>query len=121
MGDTVAVMISSASLEAVSTALDLVDAAVSMEMPVHVYLTGGAVALLAEGGGAGAPSAEERAAVLARVRSVKEEGEVTVYACSRAMAAHGIDPDALPAEVDMPAGFAYFLSVAGDAAVTLNF
>ncbi|MGH7747891.1 MAG: DsrE family protein [Candidatus Dormibacteria bacterium] len=125
MPDTIAVMISSPGVEAVSTALDLAVAAASVEMGAHLYFSGAAVIWFSSHGGAaeavGAPTGEEREAVLARLRTAKELGDVKVYACSRAMTAHGIAREDVPPEVDHPAGLATFLSLARKALFTLNF
>jgi peroxiredoxin family protein len=125
MADSLAVMVSSGTREAISTALDVLEAAVAMEMESHLYLTGPAVAWAGQGpgDGEGAPAGateQARAAFRARLREIKEEGELKVYACSRAMGEHGVPKGSLAPEVDMPAGFAYFLSLASEASVTLN-
>ncbi len=129
MAGSLAVMVSSGTEEAISTALDVLEAAVAMEMESHLYLTGAAVVWAgqgpanAEGTPRGHPAGATdvaRAAFRARLREIKEEGELKVYACSRAMGEHGVPKDLLAPEIDMPAGFAYFLSLASDASVTLN-
>jgi len=124
MADSLALMVSSGGPEAMATALDLLEAAAAMEMESHLYLTAAAVAWV---GPAADPerappwAAEEaRAEVAKRLHDIKEDGRLSVYACTRAMAVHGIAPDRLSGEVDMPAGFAYFLNVASEATVTLN-
>jgi len=123
MADSVAVMVSTGTEEAVSTAVSVVEAATSMEMEAHLYLTGGAVAWVGPADPSRRPpgaTEEARAEFARRLREVKEDGTLTVYACSRAMADHGIARDALAPEVDTPAGFAYFLTLAAEATVTLN-
>jgi len=124
MADSVAVMVSTATGEAIGRALDVVEAATAMEMAAHLYLTGPAVAFLGPADPARAPieaTPEARARLAERLREIKEEGELTVYACSRAMADHGLSKQALGPEVDSPAGFAFFLDLASEAKVTLNF
>lgn len=124
MADSLALMVSSGGSDAMATALDLLEAAAAMEMEAHLYLTAAAVAWVGPAGDPerASPWATEqaRAEVARRLHDIKEDGSLTVYACTRAMAAHGIGPEGLCEEVDMPAGFAYFLNVAGEAAVTLN-
>jgi peroxiredoxin family protein len=125
MADSVAVMISTASVEAVAAALDLVAAAATIEMGAHMYFRGAAVTWFSAQGdavdAARSPTREEREAMLARLRTVKDLGDVKVYACSRAMTEHGIAAADVPPEVDSPAGMATFLSLARKATVTLNF
>jgi peroxiredoxin family protein len=125
MADSVAVMISTASVEAVAAALDLVAAAATIEMGAHMYFRGAAVTWFSAQGdavdAARSPTREEREAMLARLRTVKDLGDVKVYACSRAMTEHGIAAADIPPEVDSPAGMATFLGLARKATVTLNF
>jgi peroxiredoxin family protein len=125
MADSVAVMISTASVEAVAAALDLVAAAATIEMGAHMYFRGAAVTWFSAQGdavdAARSPTREEREAMLARLRTVKDLGDVKVYACSRAMTEHGIAAADVPPEVDSPAGMATFLGLARKATVTLNF
>ncbi|MGH8910553.1 MAG: DsrE family protein [Egibacteraceae bacterium] len=122
MADSVAVMISSGGRQAVATALDLLAAAVAMEMEVHLYFTGEAIVWVGRGEEPQGDDAEAvRQDVAARLRELKKDGTVSVHACSRAMRDHGIPPDHLAPEVDMPAGFAYFLDLASRATITLNF
>jgi predicted peroxiredoxin len=95
-----------------------------MEMEAHVYFTGDAVAWVGRPGPNGPNPAggdDIRDEVARRLRSLKEDGTVHVYACSRAMKACDISVDRLAPEVDMPAGFAYFLDVAEGASLTLSF
>jgi peroxiredoxin family protein len=126
MADLIAVMLSSSSPQVLDTALDLLAAAVAFEMELHVYFTGDAVIWV------GRPHSEVsdpdrsktdviRKAVAGRLRELKEEGSVNIYACSKAMKTRGITPENLAPEVDMPAGFAYFLDLASRASITLNF
>ena len=125
MADSVAIMISTASVEAVSTALDLIASAASIEMAAYVYFRGAAVTWFSARGdavdAAGFPTREERDAVLARLRTLKDLGDVRIYACSRAMTEHGIAAADVPPEVDSPAGMTTFLSFARKATFTLNF
>jgi peroxiredoxin family protein len=124
MADSLAVIVYSERRQAVETALNLLDAAVAMEMEAHVYFTGDAVAWVGTPGplGPSAPDGDEvRDEVARRLRAMKEDGTVHVYACSRAMKACDISADRLAPEVDMPAGFAYFLDVAEGAKLTLSF
>jgi peroxiredoxin family protein len=124
MAESIAVVVSSERPQAVETALNLLEAAVAMEMEAHVYFTGDAVVWVGRPGPRGptTPGGDEvRADVAGRLRELKEDGTVHVYACSRAMKAHDIAVDALAAEVDMPAGFAYFLDVADKAKQTFSF
>jgi peroxiredoxin family protein len=119
----VAVVLSSPRPEAARIALDLLAAAVAMETETHLYLTGDAVLWVGRPAGDTAVSeASEsvRAAVTSRLREIKQDGVLHVYACTGAMKAHGITKDALAPEVDMPAGFAYLLTVASDA-MTFSF
>lgn len=116
MGDSVAVIISSGGETAVKTALDMLEAATAMEMEAHVYFTGDAVPWVRAGSG---DDLSDK--VAERLRGMKEEGTVSVYACTRAMAAHDIPREELADTVDMPSGFAYFLSIAEEAKVTVNF
>lgn len=124
MADSLALMVSTGRPEAMTTTLDLLEAAAAMEMESHLYLTGAAVAWV---GLAAEPeraprwaTGEARAEVARRLHDIKKDGRLTVYACTRAMAVHGIARERLSEEVDMPAGFAYFLSVASEATVTFN-
>ncbi len=123
MADSVAVMIASAGASKVATALDLLGAAMAMEMEAHVYFTGDAIVWLRAGAAAATPEAQGLTPqeVAARLRELKQDGTLGVYACSRAMATHGIARDQLAAEVDMPSGFAYFLSLAAEATMTWSF
>ena len=126
MTDSVAIMISTASVEAVSTALDLVAAAATIEMGAHMYFRGAAVIWFSSYNDAvvaaeGEPTRDQREAMLARLRTVKDLGNVKVYACSRAMTEHGIAAADVPPEVDSPAGMTTFLGFARKATLTLNF
>ncbi|MGH8896155.1 MAG: DsrE family protein [Egibacteraceae bacterium] len=124
MADSIVVVISSASPQALGTALDLSAAAVALEMELHVYFTGDAVVWVGRPDGeASDHSATDalRNDVAERLRALKEDGTVNVYACSGAMKAHGIAPERLASEVDMPAGFVYILDLASRASITLNF
>jgi len=122
MADSIVVMISSPSPQALGTALDLLAAAVALEMELHVYFTGEAVVWIGRpDGGALDETDAIRKDVAERLRELKEDGTVTVYACSGAMKAHGIPPANLALQVDMPAGFAYILDLASRASITLNF
>jgi peroxiredoxin family protein len=124
MAESIAVIITSDRPRVVSTALDLLEAAVAMEMEAHVYFTGEAVAWVGRPGPGGptiADADEVREDVARRLREMRDDGTVHVYACSRAMKACDISVDRLAAEVDMPAGFAYFLGVAEEAKLTLSF
>lgn len=119
----VVVVLSSPRPDAARTALDLLAAAVAMETEAHLYLTGDAVlwvGIPADGTAVGEASESVRAEVTSRLEEIKQDGVLHVYACSSAMKAHGIGKDTLAAEVDMPAGFAYLLTVAGDA-MTFSF
>ena len=116
MADSLAVIISSGGETAVKTALDMLEAATAMEMEAHVYFTGDAVPWVRAGAGD-----ELSKKVAERLRRLKEDGTVAVYACTRAMAAHDIPREELADTVDMPSGFAYFLSVAEEAEITVNF
>jgi peroxiredoxin family protein len=124
MAESIAVIISSERPQAVQTALNLLEAAVAMEMEAHVYFTGDAVAWVGRPGPLGptvAGADEVREEVARRLRELKEDGTVHVYACSRAMKTCDISVERLAAEVDSPAGFAYFLGVADEAKLTLSF
>lgn len=123
MSEELAVMLATDRPQAVDVALDAVGAAVAMEMEAHVYFTGDAVAWVGRPGDAGDsdPAEGVRARVAQRVRELREDGTVHVYACSRAMRSHGIAREGLIDVVDSPAGFAYFLEVAGRATTTLSF
>ena len=124
MADSLALMVSSRGPDTMATALDLLAAAAAMEMESHLYLTAAAVAWVGPAAdperAPGWATEEARAEVAKRLHDIKEDGCLTVYACTRAMAMHGIAPDRLCEGVDMPAGFAYFLNVASEATVTLN-
>jgi predicted peroxiredoxin len=124
MADSLALMVASGGSEAMDMALDLLEAAAAMEMDSHFYITGAAIAWVAPAADPdrAAPwaSEEARAEVARRLRDVKEDGQLTVYVCSRAMATHGVARERLSDAVDMPAGFAYFLNVASESTVTLN-
>jgi peroxiredoxin family protein len=124
MTDSIAVVVASDRAGAADTALNLLAAAVAMEMDAHVYFTGDAVVWV----GRPAPSHVDpegaeavREDVARRVREIKEDGALHVYACTRAMQAHGISGEDLAPEVDMPAGFAFFLGVMEEARFTLSF
>jgi peroxiredoxin family protein len=124
MADRVAVVVYSGQLQAVNTALNLLAVAVAMEAEAHVYFTGDGIVWVgrpADGGGSPDPAADTREEVGARLRELKEDGTLHVYACTRAMKDHGIPAENLVPEVDMPAGFAYFLEVASGASVMLSF
>lgn len=124
MADSLAVMVSTGTEEAITTALNLLGAAASMEMETHLYLTGAAVAWVGPADPARRPAEatdEARERLAEQLREIKEDGKLTVYACSRAMAQLGVPPQELSPEVDTPAGFAYFLSLATEATVTINF
>jgi peroxiredoxin family protein len=124
MAESIVVVISSANPQAVGTALDLLAAAVALEMDVHVYFTGDAAVWVGRPGDAASDPSEAdaiRKDVAERLRTLKEEGSVRVYACSGAMKAYGIPPENLAPEVDMPAGFVYILDLASKASITLNF
>ena len=90
MAESVAIMIFTASVEAASTDLDLIASAASIEMAAYVYFRGAAVTWFSArgdaGDAAGFPTREERDAVLARLRTLKDLGDVRIYACSRAKA-----------------------------------
>lgn len=118
MADAVALIISGAGPTPVGTALNLLEAAVAMEMEAHVYFTGDAVPWIRASAAESDASHQE---IADRIRTLKEDGTVGIYACTRAMATHGIPRDDLLDVVDMPSGFAYFLSLAEQASVTLNF
>ena len=121
--NSIAVVVSSDHPQVVRTVLDLVDAALAMENEAHVYFTGAAIAFVGRPGpGATDPVGDEaRADVAARLREMKADGALHVYACSRAMKANDIARDGLAGEVDMPAGFAYFLNLAEEAKLTFSF
>jgi peroxiredoxin family protein len=126
MADSIVVMISSPSPQALGTALDLSAAAVALERDVHVYFTNDAVVWVGRPGSeASDPDRRNtdtiRKDVTERLQALKEDGTVNVYACSKAMKAHGITPQNLTPQVDMPAGFAYVLDLASRATITLNF
>jgi peroxiredoxin family protein len=124
MAESIAVVISSDRPQAVGTALNLLEAAVAMEMEAHVYFTGDAVRWIGTPGpnGPSVPGAEQvREDIARRLRDLKGDGPVHVYACSRAMKASDITIEGLAPEVDMPAGFAYFLGVAGEAKLNFSF
>jgi peroxiredoxin family protein len=124
--NTVAIMIVSQTKEQMGVALDLASAAAMMEMAVHIYMTGNGVGWLvpadmdadvaveARPGPEQTPEVREQ--MLARLANLQGEGDVSVYACSRAMARHGLTKDRLPPVVNHPAGFAFFLDIAGGAA-----
>lgn len=126
MADAIIVMISSPSPKALGTALDLAAAAVALEMELHVYFTGEAVVWVGRPDGEAPDPGRSgndaiRKDVAERLRELKEDGTVNVYACSGAMKAQGIPRERLAPEVDMPAGFAYILDLASRASITLNF
>jgi peroxiredoxin family protein len=122
MADSIAVVVSSDEPPVVRTVLDLLDAVVAMETEAHVYFTGDAIVFVGRpdtpDAGAGETLREE---VAGRLRQMKSDGALHVYACTRAMKAHGIPVSSLAAEVDMPAGFVYFLSLAEEAKLTFTF
>jgi peroxiredoxin family protein len=122
MPDRVAVIVYSGQPQAVNTGLNLLAVAVAMEAEAHVYFTGDGVVWVgrpSDGDPSGA--AEVRGEVSRRLRELKEDGTLHVYACTRAMKDHDILPENLVPEVDMPAGFAYFFEVASGAILTLSF
>jgi peroxiredoxin family protein len=124
MAEKVAVVVYSGQPQAVNTALNLVAVAVAMEAEAHVYFTGDGVVWVGrpgDGDGPPDPAAEVREEVGRRLREMKAEGTLHVYACTRAMKDHDILAENLIPEVDMPAGFAYFLEVASGASLTLSF
>ena len=103
------------------TAVDLLTGAVALEMTGHAYFTGAAVRWLApDRTDDTGPTAEQRQALVGRLRELRGEGEVHVYACSQALAAHGVPAQALADVVDSTAGFAFFLSLATEATVTMT-
>jgi len=124
MADKVAVVVYSGHWQAVNTALNLLAVAVAMEAEAHVYFTGDGVVWVgrpADGDGPPDAEAEAREEVGSRLRELKEDGTLHVYACTRAMRDHDIPAENLLPEVEMPAGFAYFLEVASGASVMLSF
>ena len=123
MAESIAVVLATDRAPVVRTVLDLLDAAVAMENETHAYFTGDAIVFVGRPGASHPdPVGDDlRAEVATRLRAMQSEGTVHVYACTRAMRAHGIDHDGLAAEVEMPAGFAFFLSVAEDAKLTFSF
>ncbi|MGH8901068.1 MAG: DsrE family protein [Egibacteraceae bacterium] len=124
MAESIVVVVSSSSPQALGTALDLMGAAVALEMELHVYFTGDAVVWVGRPDGeASDPGTTDaiREDVAERLQRLKEDGTVNVYACSSAMKAHGIVQENLAPEVDMPAGFVYILDLASRASITLNF
>ena len=105
----------------VPTAVDLLAGAVALEMTGHAYFTGPAVRwLAADGAGGAAPPADQGPAVLRRLRELRREGALHVYACSQALAAQGLSPQSLSYVVDSTAGFAFFLSLATEATLTMT-
>jgi peroxiredoxin family protein len=123
MAESIAVVVTTDRVQVVRTVLDLLDAALAMENEAHVYFTGDAIAFVGHPGAAHPDPAgdEVRAEVAARLRDMQSEGALHVYACTRAMRAHGVERGALAGEVEMPAGFAYFLNVAEEAKLTFSF
>lgn len=121
MADKVAVVVYSEDAQAVNTALNLLAVAVSMESEAHVYFTGDGIVWVGRPGNGGGPPDAERQAIAGRLRELKDDGDLHVYACTRAMRDHGVTADSLAPEVDMQAGFAYFLEVASGASLTLSF
>jgi peroxiredoxin family protein len=124
MADSIAVLISSDRARAADTALNLVAAAVAMDMEAHVYFTGDAIVWVGRSASRAAEpedADEVRQDVAGRLREMKDEGVLRVYACTRAMKAHDIPSDSLAPEVDMPAGFAYFLGVMEGSKITVSF
>jgi peroxiredoxin family protein len=124
MADRVAVVVYSGNPQAVNTALNLLAVAVAMEAEAHAYFTGDGVVWVSRpdnGGGPPEATAEAREEIGRRLRELKDEGALHVYACTRAMKDHNIPPENLAPEVDMPAGFAYFLEVASGASIMLSF
>jgi peroxiredoxin family protein len=123
MADSIAVVVTSDRPQIVRTVLDLLDAALAMESEAHVYFTGESIGFVGRPGPAGSDVVgdEVRSEVTERLRSMKAEGDLHVYACTRAMKAHDIAPESLADEVDMPAGFVYFLNLAEGAKVTFSF
>ncbi len=124
MAESIVVVITSATPQALDTALDLLAAAVALEMDVHVYFTGEAVVWVGRPDGEASDPCEAdaiRKDAAERLRTLKEEGSVRVYACSGAMKAHGIPRENLVPEVDMPAGFVYILDLASKANIALTF
>jgi peroxiredoxin family protein len=123
MPDSIAVVLTTDRVAVVRTVLDLLDAAVGMGEEAHVYFTGEAIAFVGrpDPGEHDAAGDEARAEVAARLRAMKGDGPLHVYACTRAMRSHHIAREGLAGEVDMPAGFAYFLSVAEAAKLTFSF
>lgn len=124
MADKVALVVYSGERQAVNTALNLLAVAVSMESEAHVYFTGDGIVWVGRPGNGGGPpdaTAEYREEVGQRLRELKDDGDLHVYACTRAMRDHGVTAEGLTSEVDMQAGFAYFLDVASGASVMLSF
>lgn len=124
MAESIVVVVSSSSPQGLGTALDLLAAAVALEMELHVYFTGDAVVWVGRPDSeASDPSTTDaiRKDVAERLQGLKEDGTVNVYACSGAMKAHGIAQENLAPEVDMAAGFVYILDLASRASITLNF
>ena len=123
MADSIAVVVTTERPQVVRTLLDLLSAALAMDDEAHVYFTGDAIAFVGRPGAGGADEVgdEVRTEVASRLRELKDDGTLHVYACTRAMKAHEIAREDLAAEVDMPAGFAYFLDVAEGAKLTFSF
>jgi peroxiredoxin family protein len=123
MAESIAVVVTTDRVAEVRTVLDLLDAALAMEYEAHVYFTSDAIAFVGRpGAGHEDPAGDEvRAEVASRLRAMLDDGTPHVYACTRAMRSHGVDRDGLAAEVEMPAGFAYFLNVADEAKLTFSF
>jgi peroxiredoxin family protein len=123
MAESIAVVVASDRPQVVRTVLDLLSAAISLEDEAHLYFTGDAIAFVGRPGAAAVDTVGDalREDVAARLREMKADGALHVYACTRAMKAHDIERHGLAAEVDMPAGFVYFLSVAADARLTFSF
>jgi peroxiredoxin family protein len=123
MADSIAVVVTTDRPMVVRTVLDLVAAALAMETEAHLYFTGDAILFIGrpEAGSADAAGDEVRLEVAGRLRELKGEGGLQVYACTRAMQRHGVARTGLSGEVDMPAGFAYFLGLAEEAKLTFSF
>jgi len=103
----------------VATAVDLLAGAAALEMVGQAYFTGPAVRCLILDPDTG-PDADRRAGLVERLREIRADGEVHIYACSQALAAQGSSPEALVDVVDSTAGFVFFLSLATEATVALT-
>jgi peroxiredoxin family protein len=124
MADSIVVILSSSSSQALGTAFDLLAAAAALEMELHIYFTGAAVVWVGRPDGEESDRSEAdaiRQDVTKRLRELKKDTTVNVYACSRAMKTHGVSSENLTPEVDMPAGFVYILDLASRANIALNF